>query len=369
MNQKNIFRKGVYSFYTPVIGASDLPPGKIKNRIMWSNTPKRLKTFFFGSEVLVLKKIYNGHIKIINSSAKNFSLIKNKYWSVKKALFFVSIKRPTSGYSEIALMSVAGRFLQINGNSKKNDLIYDYPINVQRVYWETALQVFSKYFQHKDNKMLSLNFLNMTPVLIGHHGRELSKYPPVENIPGIRSVILHHDHILFINKENILPEYWDEKTFNLNKESSLYWDNKTNYLCNLIKILNNDKRIKRFKHTFICRKKRPMGYETLINYNNRNIKHFTEFLYTHFLVYCDHINDSQLLLKSELIQPAFTFYLFPIDNKKALIIFSPNILAGDNKIVAGGPERAGILIHRRPDIPPTISEKEKNYFYNSILKI
>ncbi len=365
MKSKIYFTKGEYSFHTPLIGTTDLPPSELRSRIEWSNTPERLKTFFFGDEVLLLKAIKDKKIENIEPIYKNYNLfIKNKY---EKDTFLISLKKPTSGYAEISLLGVCGKVGQLKGMCKDNDLVYDYPLYVQENYWGILMKVISNYFRIKKSDNLPSVFRNLSPVVMGHHGRALSKYPH-EKQPGIRSVILHHDHLLFINNNNIIPNNWDETILNLDKEAELFWNKKTNHILNLVNNINKDTRVKNYKYPFVPRRIRPMGYETVVNYDTKSIKILSEFLYFHFLAYQKYVTDNGLYVKSELVQPAFICYFFPSNDKKATLIISPSILSGTNRIVAGGPEKAGVLIHRKPDIQPIITEKDKELFWNMLIK-
>jgi len=261
---------------------------------------------------------------------------------------------------------VVGKVSQLTGNSKKNDLVYKYPKVVRNIYWNTILEVMRKFRQLQQMGKLSKNFAHLKPAIMGHHGCVLTKYPPYENHPGIRSVILHHDHGVFVNEEQIKPTNWDDSMFNLDKQSRLFWSKRKPNLTEFLSKLNSYPGFSKLGIKLQLRKHRPVGYQAKVDYTNRSISKIDKLLKLHFSAYSDLVKKSKLLSKSILIQPAFTFYLIPEDTKQALVIFTPNIFSGPDR-VAGAPERAGILIRRRPDVPRSISEKEKVQFYKKIV--
>lgn len=361
MTKNDLFIRGESKFFTPIIGTSDIPPKDVKARIDWSNTTKRLNTFFFGSEVLKLIVIKYHEILQVKPTNKNWLLLKKEYKQTKKEKYLISVKKPTSGYSETALLSVAGRVSQLTGVSKKNDLIYDYPLIVRKTYWNAVFSVMDNFIRLQKTGKLPQKFSKLRPFVTGHHGRALSNYPPFEKHPGIRTVILHHDHLVFLDEENVKPINWNDNMFNLDKEEKLYWNVKKHNLHDFVSQLNNIPELLEIGCRLKTRNVRPIGYETIIDYKRKPVSKLVKFLQQHFLAYSKTVNKSDMFNNSAPIQPTFTFYLIPEASNELRLIFSPNIIASGNRI-AGGPERAGLLIQRRPDIKTTITEKEKRRF-------
>lgn len=341
MKESDLFVRGESIFYTPVIGTTDLPPQDVKARIEWSNTPDRLKTFFFGPEVIKLKKIEQGSID-----------------------YLVSIKAPTSGYSESALMAVIGTEQQLTGKSKKNALLYDYPKKIREQYLKIACGVIERFCSLKADARLPERFKKLRPLVMGHHGRELSRFPPFSDRPGIRTIILHHDHLVFVDESGVVENNWDDSTLGLDREAKLFSRKYGNGLEDFVGELNKKLKWRSRDKEFSIRKSRPVGYELRTRYDSNSISELAELLQLHFLEYSRLI--TVYFPQSQLVQPAFTFYLVPDSTIYGKVIISPNIFASKNLVVAGAPERAGLLIRRRPDIPPVLTQREKQVFWKML---
>jgi hypothetical protein len=368
MKDKKLFEKGEFTFHTPILGTSDLPSKKVKDRIEWSNTPKMLNTFFFRKEIIKLIRAKKNINVKLEPNTNTWIVLKNEFNDLNRDIYLVSVKLPTSGYSEAALLSVVGRVSQLTGDNKINELLYDYPLHVQMLYWNTVFNIMRNYFLLRSKNKLPKPFSRYVPIVMGHHGRSLSNYPPHKKNPGIRTVILHHDHLVFLDFKTFKKLSWKDSKFNLDKEFKLYFQENTPNILRFIDLLNSHSKLKESGIKLSPRKTKPAGYAVNINYEPVNIVNIVKFLLGHFQAYRDISAKHKLFDRSKIIQPAFTFYFYPKSSKIGHLLFSPNIISKKD-MVPGGPEKAGLLIRRRPDVKPTISTKSKKNFANKLVEL
>jgi len=352
--EQDLFPQGIYPVNTEILGTTDLPPvpRAFEERIRFFNSPPNLMEFLVSPRVI--------DAQVINTNG---------------VLHFTSTVRPIAGYSEAALMTTAGMVTKIFDGDMVNDMIYDYPPEVQLAYWQRSLLVARNFCTLKAKGELPCDgiFDHLTPVIMSHQGRELSSYPPGAS-PGIKSVILPHTHIAFIDQNTIVPEEWsDDHKVRLDREAALYLRHlkgKEPSLATFVEDLNQDSRLEGFGLPLSVRQFTPIGYETQVRYDENSLPTLSKFLLAHFHDYSEqaHLLEAKLrasirrgsFFANAIVQPAFTLFVVPLDEKKAQIIISPCL------VERGGPERLGLQLQRRPDITPTYTHEQKEEFWQKL---